>query len=247
MQPHMPSRQQRERLELLMQQPVQELAAALARETQQFLKRQTSDDLIGLALFMLAAAQHNQEAWSCLYQQYEPLVLTWVKQHPGADPLLRHDGSGRSLVNAVFAKFFLALTPVKVENFNSLAAILKYLKLCAHSVITDEVRAWQRHARQYEEQLAVIEWSEPATADPADDVLAIISASRLWQVIQQELNGEEERIAMYLTYILEMKPGEIREKHHHLFPSVEDVYRVKQNVLGRLRRNRQLHMLYASS
>jgi len=246
MQPHTPSRQQRERLEMLMQQPVQELAAALARETQQFLKRQTSDDLIGLALFTLAAAQRNQEAWSCLYQQYEPLVLTWVTQHPGADPLLRYDGSSRSLVNAVFAKFSLALTPTKIENFNSLAAILKYFKLCAHSVIADEVRAWHRHAHQYEEQLDAIERYELAAADPADDVLALVSASRLWQVIQQELN-EKERIVLYLTSILEMKPGEIREKHARLFPSVDDVYRIKRNAQERLRRNRQLHLLYAFS
>ncbi len=247
MQLYTPSRHQRERVAQLMQLPVPELAAALAKETQRFLKRQTSDELIGLALFTLAAAQRNQEAWSCLYQQYEPLVLSWVTQHPGAGPLLRHDGSGRSLVNAVFAKFSLALTPAKIANFNSLATILKYLKMCAHSVIADEIRAWQRHERQYEEQLDAIEGFEPATADLADDVLALLSASTLWREIQQDLNGEEERIVMYLTCILEMKPGEIREKHARLFPSVDDVYRVKRNVLERLRRNRQLHMLYASS
>ena len=76
------------------------------------------------------------------------LVLTWVNQHQSATTLLGQDGSA-PLVNAAFAKFSQALTPVKMGNFDSLAAVLKYLKMCVHSVIADEVRS--RQSRQYEE------------------------------------------------------------------------------------------------
>ncbi|HZU68241.1 MAG TPA: sigma-70 family RNA polymerase sigma factor [Ktedonobacteraceae bacterium] len=224
-------------LELL---SINDLARCCSEETNKFLKQSASNDRYCLELFRRAITRHDDDAWACIYQQYAPLVLTWVNQHQSAAPLLGQDGSG-PLVNAAFAKFSQALTPAKMDNFDSLAAILKYLKMCVHSVIADEVRS--RQSRQYEETLELIE-NEPASEDPADDVVSTISAQGLWQVIQEELNGEEERVLIYLAYIHGMKPSEISSQHHRLFPTVEDVYRIKRNVLERLRRNRRLQTLF---
>jgi hypothetical protein len=220
--------------------PINDLARSCAEETNKFLKQSVSNDRYCLEMFRRAIVERDDDAWSCIYQQYAPLVLTWVTQHQGAAPLLGQDGSA-PLVNAAFAKFSQALTPAKMGNFDSLAAILKYLKMCVHSVVADEVRA--RQARQYEETLELIE-HEPASDDPADDVVANISAQGLWQVIQEELNGDDERILIYLAYVHGMKPSEISSQHRQLFPTVDDVYRIKRNVLERLRRNRRLQALF---
>ena len=219
---------------------INELARCCSEETNKFLKQSASNDRFCLELFRRALVNRDDDAWACIYQQYSPLVLTWVNQHPTATPLLSQDGSA-SLVNAAFAKFAQALTPVKMENFDSLAAVLKYLKMCVHSVVADEVRS--RQARQYEETLELIE-NEPAADDPADDVVSNISAQGLWQVIQEELNSEDERVLIYLAYIHGMKPSEISSQHRRLFPTVDDVYRIKRNVLERLRRNRRLQLLF---
>jgi hypothetical protein len=227
----------------LEQWTVSELARCCSEETARFLKQNTSNDRYCMELFRRAIIQRDDDAWSCLYQQYAPLVLTWINQHQSASPLLAQDGS-RPLVNMVFAKFAQALTPAKISNFDSLAAVLKYLKMCVHSVVADEVRA--RQMQQLEEALEDIE-HEPAAADPAEAVVAHISAQALWQVIQEELNGEEERILIYLAYIQGLKPGEISLRYRHLFPAVEDVYRIKRNVLERLRRNRRLQALFKGS
>jgi len=212
---------------------INELARCCSEETNKFLKQSVSNDRYCLELFRRAITQRDEDAWACIYQQYAPLVLTWVNQHQSAAPLLGQDGSA-PLVNAAFAKFSQALTPAKMGNFDSLAAVLKYLKMCVHSVIADEVRS--RQARQYEETLELIE-HEPASDDPADDVVSNISAQGLWQVIQEELNSEDERVLIYLAYVHGMKPSEISSQHRKLLPSVEDVYRIKSNVLERLRRN----------
>jgi RNA polymerase sigma factor (sigma-70 family) len=229
-------------IEQFMLLPVNTLATRLRAETDKFLRQQPSNDLYGLALFARAVVKHDEDAWTCIYQQYAPLVLTWVNQHQSATSLLGQDGCA-PLVNAAFAKLSLALTPAKMDNFDSLAAVLKYLKMCVHSVIADEVRS--RQSRQYEETLELLE-HEPATDDPADDVVSNISAQGLWQIIQEELTGEDERVAIYLTYVQGMKPGEISSQHNRLFPSVEDVYRTKRNVLERLRRNRQIRFFCRS-
>src|SRR6202049_729528 len=168
---------------------INELARCCSEETNKFLRQSVSNDRFCLELFRRAIVQHDDDAWACIYQQYAPLVLTWVTQHQSAASILGQDGSA-PLVNAAFAKFAQALTPAKMSNFDTLAALLKYLKMCVHSVVADEVRS--RQARQYEEALELIE-HEPASDDPADDVVSNISAQGLWQVIQEEINGEHER------------------------------------------------------
>src|SRR5262252_8886623 len=219
---------------------INDLARCCSEETNKFLKQSVSNDRYCLELFRRAISKRDEDAWACIYQQYAPLVLPWVNQHQSATSLLGQEGSA-PLVNAAFAKFSQALTPAKMDNFDSLAAVLKYLKMCVHSVVADEVRA--RQARQYEEALEMME-HEPATDDPADSVVSNLSAQGLWQVIQEELNGEDERVLIYLAYIHGMKPSEISSQNRRLFPTVDDVYRIKRNVLERLRRNRRLQMLF---
>jgi hypothetical protein len=220
---------------------IHELALRCSEESNRFVCRGVSNDRYCLELFRRAIVKRDDDAWACIYQQYAPLVLAWVAQHQSAAPLLGQDG-GAPLVNAAFAKFSLALTPPKMENFASLAALLKYLKMCVHSVVADEVRS--RNARQFEEALELIE-HEPVAADPADDIVADISARSLWRVVQAELKGEEERVLVYLAFVHAMKPAQISSRQPQLFPTVDDVYRIKRNVLERLRRSRRLRMLFA--
>ena len=59
-----------------------------------------------------------------------------------------------------------------------------------------------------------------------------------------EESREDERVLIYLAYVHGMKPSEISSQHHRLFPTVDDVYRIKRNVLERLRRNRRLQMMF---
>jgi hypothetical protein len=219
--------------------PINELVQRCSDETSKFLKQRTSDDRYCLELFRRAIVARNENAWSSIYQQYAPLVLTWVTQHQSATSLFGQDGCA-ALVNAAFAKFAQALTPPKMSNFESLAAVLKYLKMCVHSVVADEVRI--RQARAYEETLESID-QEPASDDPADDVISSLSAQAIWQVILEEVNNEGERVLIHFAYIYGMKPGEICLRYPHLFPTVEDVYRSKRNILDRLRRNRRLQAL----
>jgi hypothetical protein len=41
-----------------------------------------------------------------------------------------------------------------------------------------------------------------------------------------------------------MKPGDIFQRYTHLFSSINDVYNVKRNVLGRLSRNQELRQMF---
>lgn len=211
------------------------LACRCSQETSRFIRGSASDNRFCLELFRRAVCGPDVElAWAVLYQQYAPLVLAWVQQQPNAAPLLFQEG-GAALVNATFTKLWHALTPDKMGSFPSLEAVLFYFKRCATSVVCDELRA----RRPWEDPLECLDY-EPLTADPADDIVSTLTAEGLWRAIEEELNGEEERVLLTLIYLHGLKPNEICSENRRLFPTVEDVYRVKRNVLERLRRNRRL-------
>src|SRR5438045_512791 len=100
--------------------PASVLAQQHAEETSKLLQHLPSSDLPGMALFHKAIAQRDEAAWTALYQQYAPLLLTWIAQSTRHTPLLLKD-EGASLVNAAFAKFFRAVTPQKLSHFARLA------------------------------------------------------------------------------------------------------------------------------
>lgn len=228
-----------ERFQHLMRLPIATVAQMLAEETEKFLKHLPSDDLPGMVLFVRALTQRDEEAWFYLYQHYTPLVLSWITQQHDVAPLIAEDG-GLSLVNAAFARLYRALKPEKISNFTSLSALLYYLKCCAYSVVVDERRAHQY--RKHEVPLEMLE-REPVMKDPIDEVVATLSAPSLWVLIAKWTN-ETECLLLILTYSYGMTPTEICRQYRDRFPTIQEVYRMKHNILERLRRNRRVQALY---
>ena len=71
---------------------INDLARCCSEETNKFLKQSVSNDRYCLELFRRAISKRDEDAWACIYQQYAPLVLTWVNQHQSATSLLGQDG-----------------------------------------------------------------------------------------------------------------------------------------------------------
>ena len=61
-----------------------------------------------------------------------------------------------------------------------------------------------------------------------------------------QLNSEAERVVVFRSFVLGMKPGDIYNEYQHLFQNINDVYNVKRNVLGRLSRDPELRQMLAS-
>ncbi len=59
----------------------------------------------------------------------------------------------------------------------------------------------------------------------------------LRRAIDAELHDEAERLVAHLCLVLDLKPREVYERHPDRFADVADVYRVKRNLLERLRRS----------
>jgi hypothetical protein len=130
---------------------------------------------------------------------------------------------------------FTAVTPEKFKGFADLRQLLRYLQMCTGSVIIDAVRRLEQA-----DQIALDETehiSHPEEVDVEDQVAANHQRTRFWAWLQTRLKDEQERTVMYGCFVLDMKPRELCDAHQQTFTTVADVYRIKQNVLERLRRD----------
>lgn len=207
-----------------------------AQETELFFRRHPYDPLYCYELFRRAILERNQRAYDCLYAQYQPLVAGWVERHPS------FAGAGEEVpyfVNRAFEKLWHALTPEKFRRFNDLKALLSYLKLCTHSVIIDHARARQ-HSLVDEEQGEALLAGQAASGDVEQETIENVQQQEFWRLVNGRLADEKEQAVVFGSFVLAMKPAELHVRYAHLFSDVKDVYRTKQNVLERLRRDQEL-------
>ncbi len=171
-------------------------------------------------------------AWRLLFSQYRPLVASWVERQP-AFPMTGEDMD--YFINGAFARLMRAITPESFAGFENLRSILGYLQLCVVSEVNDHARA-QRDADSLSlEQINIAGYSSE------DDVeqMALEDAERsaLWSVIRSSTNDDTELMVLYATFVLGIKPRQLVERYPERFDSVQRVYRIKENVLARLKRD----------
>lgn len=211
------------------------------QETESFFRRDSYDPAFCYELFRRAILERDQRAYDCLYRQYQPLVASWVERHPS------YPGAGEEIqyfVNRSFEKLWHALTPEKFQRFPDLKALLSYLKLCTHSVVIDHARTRQ-HALLYEAAGDTLLASQAASNNVEGDTVETAQQQEFWRVINRRLADEKEQAVVFGSFVLAMKPAELQLRYAHLFSDVKDVYRTKQNVLERLRRDPELLNLRA--
>lgn len=219
------------------QMALAEIAGGCREETGKFLRREPSDDRFCLELLRRAIVDSDQAAWQAAFAQYRGMVMGWIGRHPAASAA---GEDAEYWTNRAFDRFWSAVGPERFAAFPGLAALLRYLKLCAHSVLLDAVRA---RPPVPTEALLDRETGLGATPDVAAEVLDRLDAQDLWRAVNAELRDEAERIVARLCLALDLKPREVYERHPERFASVADVYRVKRNLLDRLRRSPAIRAL----
>lgn len=218
----------------LSQIDIQQLAGRCAQESEHFFRGRPSDQRFSYELFRRALVESDQEAWTYLYQLYTPLVDGWVRR---SNAFGSTGESSEYFVAAAFTKFWRAVSPERFASFPTLGALLHYLQLCAGSVVIDSVRAnaWGDMLPQE----AASEKRMPQHS-PDEEALQRVAGKEFWQLVDQYLNSEQERVVLYASFVIGMNPREIYGRRQDLFADVQEVYSVKRNVLARLGRNRQI-------
>lgn len=212
------------------------LTRRCAQETEAFFRRDAYDPLFCYELFRRAVTEQNQRAFAFLYTQYTPLVTGWVERHPS---FRNAHEEAQYFVNRAFEKFWRALSAEKFQQFSDLKALLSYLKLCTHSVLIDYTRT--RQVEVLDEETGDVTLVDlVASAHMEDDALQQAARRDFWVLIRSRLTGEKEEAVIYGSFVMALKPAELQAHYAHLFADIKDVYRTKQNVLDRLRRDLEI-------
>jgi len=206
-----------------------------AIESDRFFNRQEHDPRYCFELFRRAISDHDEQAWNFIYDQYRPLVIGWVQRHslfPAADEETGY------FVNRAFEKMWSAMTPAKFEKFPDLKSALRYMQMCVHSVLVDYVRGQEQAALMAEEKMARI--PDARTSHVETRVGKRVEREELWTWLNARLKNEKERLVLYNSFVLAMKPRELSAQYPDTFDDVKEVYRVKENIMARLRRDKEL-------
>jgi hypothetical protein len=213
------------------------LAQKCAQETTLYFQHRGHDSRYCFELFRRAIRERDQSAWDMICHHYQPLVTGWVRQHPGFET---SSEKAEYFVNGAFGKLAGTLTPDKFGGFMDIRPLLQYLKMCVHSVIVDHNRL--------AEQMNLYPLEVASTVESTDSTLEEQVMDRsyrqmLWKGVDARLHDEKEHRVMYGLFVLGFKPQELYERFRKLFSSVDEIYRTKQNVIARLRRDPEIRKL----
>lgn len=184
-------------------------------------------------LFKRAFVARNPIAWEYIYIVYQSLVSGWIKNHPSFP---RTGEEVQYFVNRAYEKMWSSITAEKFTRFPNLASLLRYLKMCATSAVIDHQRG--RARSQWFNLIEHLSSQAQATDFNVENhTIDKMQSAALWQHINAMLNNDEEHTVMYGCFVLGLKPREIQIQFPGVFRDINHLYRVKENVLARLRRN----------
>ena len=175
----------------------------------------------------------DQEAWSQIYTQYQSLIAGWVYRHP---VFASSDEDVHYFINQAISRLWKALGGGRFSKFPELKSILRYLQLCVNGVLLDYMRAMTRQKHELEIDYASLE--NLAVETPVET--KVIDKERrqdFWQWIESRLNNELERKVIFASYVLGNKPRQIKKQYPEAFQDIQQIYRIKENVISRLRRD----------
>jgi hypothetical protein len=221
----------------LTQLPLTTLAGACQGESAKFQRGEPSEDGYCFELFRRAICERDDSAWEAVLAQYRGMVLAWVRRRSPAAAAREGDDYW---VNRAFERFWAAIGPQRFGQFDSVAALVKYLQMCVFSVLADEARARESVPVEALTTANFPRGRNPEAQDAEATAMSELTARELWETIKQELAHELEQRVIYLSFSLGLKPQEIHRRHPDHFPAVADVYRIKRNVLERLRRSPEI-------
>ncbi len=67
-----------------------------------------------------------------------------------------------------------------------------------------------------------------------------VAEQDFWVWLGARMKDEKEQKVLYGSFVLDLKPREIFDHYNQLFSNVHEVYRLKENILARLRRDTEI-------
>jgi hypothetical protein len=204
------------------------LAIRCLRELGNYRRGDPCDERYGLELLRRATLEGDPEAWEWVQHCFRDMVRGWLRRHPSRVAALRLE-SEKNYVALTFGRFWQEITLTQKVEFRTLAAALQYLRASLHGAILDTLRAYSRS-----KEVSLPEPGEPG--EPYGEDQADISEA--WGILQAMLPDRRESRLAYLLYHCGLKPREIVHFCPQEWSDVQEIYRLRRNIMDRLLPNR---------
>lgn len=208
-----------------------------AGETEHFFRRQEHDSRYCYEIFRRAIVARDQAAWECIYAQYQPLVSGWIHRHSLSAVI---NEEIQFLVNRTFERMWSGVTPKKFINFPDLKSLLRYLQMCVNAVLVDIQRSRKQANLADGDSPDPPDRRQSGRRSLEDNVVRKTQAERLWSLLDERCKDEKERCILIGMFVSALKARELYLEHQALFQDIQEVYRVKENLLARLQRDQEL-------
>lgn len=209
-------------------------------QTERYSRYEPNDPSACFEMWRRAIVERDNAAWDAVFEQYSRFVRNWLQQIIARTPALRFEEE--ILLNSVFINFFRAVTPTKFNSFNSVAAIMSYLKMCCATAVADAKRDFQGRMFNVSLDMAMdAAASSGETLSPVDMIadnfdleqFAVVQAARadFWRRLKERVSDETNQRLIYMRYVDGMKPREIVQAFPDIFPTDKEVYRRLKNIV----------------
>src|SRR5215469_13722499 len=203
------------------------LAEQCLLELSAYRRGEPCDEGYGLELFRRATVEGDAEAWEWVQHCFGESVLGWLRRHPSRAAAYRLE-SEENYVALTFERFWQATSLSQQVAFKTLAAALQYLQASLHGAILDTLRAYSRP-----KEIPLPEPGEPDELFEEEQT----EGSEVWEMLQTLLPNQREQRLAYLLFYGGLKPREIVRFCPQEWSDVQEIYRLRRNILERLMRN----------
>jgi hypothetical protein len=185
--------------------------------------------------FRRAIFVRDADAWAELAARFRPLMIAWANR-ARADMAI--DELSEHLADQAFSRAWAALKPEQFAAFPNAPALIAYLRSCVGATVVDCARAQASRTRAMQKIAA------DDVLTPEQIVTTQQEYSDLWHLIYCLVETEQDRIILIESFVYDLPPRDILERHMDVFADIVDVYRVKRNLFNRLQRNVALRRMY---
>ena len=197
------------------------LAAHCLRELDHYRRGEPCTDIYGVELFRRATMQDNQEAWVAVQHCFGGMVRGWFPCHPSRETACRLECEEHYVAQA-FERFWQATASYQWVEFNQLSAALQYLRASLHGAILDTLRVYAQPIG-----VSLPGPGEPRVEDSTDN-------REVWNILKVMLSNPLEQRLAYLLFHCGLGPGEIVLVYPQEWSCVQEIYRLRRNILERL-------------
>ncbi|MFL5659155.1 MAG: hypothetical protein ACJ8CB_33850 [Ktedonobacteraceae bacterium] len=197
------------------------------REINNYRHGSVYNDRYCLEILRRATLHGDPLAWECLQRCFSGILRGWMHRHPSRVAAYHFDSDENYMAQA-FERFWIATACNEKLEFSTLAAALRYLRACLNGAILDTLRAYSRPKEVPLPEPG--EAGEPLVEDSDE-------GGEVWEAMRSLLPDEREQRVAYLLFHCGLKPREIVRFCPQEFSEVQEVYRLRRNIVERLLRN----------